>query len=323
MRKYLLLLIAVALMSFSFAQKTDNEIAADFSDLTLELDEAIAPKLFQKTWKEVRGKWEDDVRNAIKPKQLCDLLIRLEESTKKEKVFSSEWLSERNKWIKSGQEVVNWEEYSKLLIEFESYLKSSAYSDKWDGYRLDWNKAIRQTCTDFQMAEKVKNPDVHIDKQFFKEEFQNIFRQCVKGLDAIRVGDGVEREQHGKKMRILGTAQKLPGAKSTNIVYDSGIEVSMFNATYFCGSTKENAKRIWKQIGDVVSASIPDGFLKQEKYAADFVDYKEIYFEWNSDKFADVQKRPTVEIGISKDSNGDFTVVIKIAEPYFKNQYKF
>lgn len=125
------------------------------------------------------------------------------------------------------------------------------------------------------------------------------------------------------EVTLWGTNVMFSGAASGAIKYVPKYEVNFYDAVYSTGMDKEIAKQVMARVVGLVVANITGGFLKSDKMDKNFVDYKVVRWEWDSDRFADVQKRPTVLIGVRKDIHNKYTVVLSIGEPYFKNQFKY
>ena len=185
-----------------------------------------------------------------------------------------------------------------------------------------WIRDVQKANRDYLESEKIKNPDVNIDKAKFNEVFDQIFRTSIAGLTSLKKSNPINKDVNGDKVSVWAAVIVLPEAKGNHIEYSKRHDLHSFIAWWETGEIKSNAMRIMSQVGDLVDAVKPVDFIKRDKYSKEYIDYKQLLFEFNSDKFADLQKRPTVIIGVVKKGDG-YAVQLKLTEPYFKNQYKY
>lgn len=315
-----LLALAFLFVADAKAQMSDEDIEALYVDLVLELDKAISSKGYEKTWKEQQFIWEEKVNECEGISCLCGKLSDLQTQLRNDRAFASNWPSKKNKWNKVCKTLKRWDTFGQHLIDFESYLNSSVYSKEWDNRKNGWISDVHSANAEFIKAEKIKAPDVIINEEEFNSVYNKIFKTSISGLDPFKVGSPSKNDINGEEVTHWGTAVKLPAAQSAIIEYRKKYEVLNYTASWHAGTSKENAKKVLANIVKLVAAQMPDTYSNTEKYSREFVDYKEFLFEYNSDKFAAVQKRPSIVLGIKKDG-GKYSVVLRLSEPYFKNQY--
>jgi hypothetical protein len=86
----------------------------------------------------------------------------------------------------------------------------------------------------------------------------------------------------------------------------------------FDASTLEEAKAIKKETADMVKTLVPSDYKTYSTYVAGYAGYMTEMFEYNSDVFAEVSKRPVVRVGIILVSEGKYQLEILVSEPVFK-----
>lgn len=147
--------------------------------------------------------------------------------------------------------------------------------------------------------------------QDFKTEFRKIFTSSIKGLESakgVAVGGG------------WATAEKLTGYTNATIKKDDDLGVLYIQFSIVCSSEEEGKKLMATKEAEVMDALPAGQYNKTSTYDMDFIPSMKTLFEFNSQKMADLQKRPSLEMGLI-DDNGRVLLVLNLFEPYFKNQY--
>ncbi len=144
---------------------------------------------------------------------------------------------------------------------------------------------------------------IRIDAKEFTSSFQEVFDASIAGLKKI------EKQ-----------APSIEGSSSAGIYLDEAKEIYIYRAEYKV-LTRDEAQELKKELARQVLLNLPDGDYKhKESYGSEYHDYLKYTFEYDTTTFAEVKKRPIVQIGILKKDN-DYQVELLILEPYFKNQY--
>ena len=320
---YTFLLVVLSTSSlYTSAQLSNEEVAGMYAKLVAELNTVISSKACEKTWKEQQEIWTEKANSGKGIGDLCGVIEELQGQFRSDKGWAPNWPSKKNKWNKGCEELKKWDAFGNHLIEFEGYLNESAWSKRWSGRRKGWLNDVQNANAEYLKSEKIKNPDVNIDKAKFDETFDKIFRTSIAGLSSLKKGNPITKDVNGDKVTEWATHIELPSAAGNRLEYSKRHDLHSYVSWWRTGTNKSNAMRIMGQVGDLVDAFKPVDFNKRDKYSSEYIDYKQLLFEFNSDKFADLQKRPTVIIGVIKEGDG-YAVQLKLTEPYFKNQYKY
>ncbi len=147
--------------------------------------------------------------------------------------------------------------------------------------------------------------------QDFKTEFRKVFSASIKGFESnkgIAVGGG------------WSTEEKLAGYTDVMIKTDEDLGVLYVQFSIICANADDAKVLLASKELEVVDA-LPAGQYNQTKtYDEDYLTSMKTIFEFNTPKMADLQKRPSIEMG-AVDVYGTVMVVLNLYEPYFKNQY--
>lgn len=147
----------------------------------------------------------------------------------------------------------------------------------------------------------------------FAERFRAAFVQSISGLDAIK---GVSNA--GQWQSTIA----FPEFAESKIVMDETLGVLALRLS-FTVMDEEAGTESMPRMEALVAGALPMAeYTKKKTYGGEnYVGYMKTVYEFNSEKMADKEKRPSVEIGIIK--TGDkIEVVILLYEPFFKNQYQ-
>ena len=316
------LAVSVSFTLNSSAQLSDEEVTGMYAKLVAELNTAISSKACEKTWKEQQKIWTENANGGKSPGDFCTAIEELQGQLRSDKAWKPNWPSKKKKWNAKCKELKKWVAFGDHLIEFEAFLNESAWGKEWGERRDGWIGDVQKANKDYQESEKIKNPDVNIDKAKFDEIFDKIFRTSIAGLSSLKKGNPITKDVDGDKVTEWATDIALPEATGNRMEYSKRHDLHSYITWWKTGANKDNAMRIMGQVGDLVDGVKPDDFNKRDKYSKEYIDYKQLLFEFNSDRFADVQKRPTVIIGVIRKGDG-YAVQLKLTEPYFKNQYKY
>ena len=141
-----------------------------------------------------------------------------------------------------------------------------------------------------------------IEHNAFKQDFRAAFEQSIGGFD------------------IKAEAPALNGATQTTIVEDKEQGSTSWKVEYRVAG-RDEAKKLKEQLAVLVEGALPPGdYKKTQGYGADYFDYLKYTFEFNSEVYAEVNKRPAIEIGALKEGDA-YVVVLLLRQPYFPGQY--
>lgn len=142
-----------------------------------------------------------------------------------------------------------------------------------------------------------------LEKEAFAKEFTLAFSESVKGLESFKESKPV-----------------IVACNRADFEYEDDNGIWALKMVFNCYS-KDEAIRTKDLLGDEVEKLLPPGDFKRTKsYGAQYIDYLKWAFDFDSDTFAEQKKRPSVEIGVTKEGE-DYRTTITLREPYFKNQY--
>jgi hypothetical protein len=159
---------------------------------------------------------------------------------------------------------------------------------------------------------KAENP---IDKTDFTTQFKSVFEAAKKRFTS-EMGTAQNSNDALYKKKYSTT---IPFKNATvNLLLDQ-TDLLTYQVIYsFDASTLEEAKAIKKETADMVKTLVPSDYKTYSTYVAGYAGYMTEMFEYNSDVFAEVSKRPVVRVGIILVSEGKYQLEILVSEPVFK-----
>lgn len=167
----------------------------------------------------------------------------------------------------------------------------------------------------FKMA--INNP---IDKTTFKENFLKIF-EAAKTRFANEFGKEEAGFKHEKYTKKYESTLNMDGA-STSMVID-GENIKSYKIEYsFKAATLDEAKEVKKETSDLLKTIVPSDYKSKSSYVPGYAGYMCDFFEYNSDIFAEVSKKPVVRVGIILEEEGKYILEILVSEPVFKTSEK-
>jgi hypothetical protein len=142
-----------------------------------------------------------------------------------------------------------------------------------------------------------------LDKEAFAKEFETAFSESIQGLESFK-----------------DTEPVLLSCNRADFEYEEDNGIWSLKMVFNCYS-KDEAIRTKDMLANEVEKGLPAAdFSRTKGYGAEYIDYLKWSFEFDSPKFAEKKKRPSVEIGVLKHGE-DYRTVITLREPYFKKQY--
>ena len=169
-------------------------------------------------------------------------------------------------------------------------------------------------------TEKINGTPVKISVSEFKSFYNKLFRTSISGLNPFKKGGATIKKINGEEVSYWNTDLFMPGASSAMIEYRKDDEELKYVASYHTGISKDNAQQALNGLLKLVEENIPETYTSHFSFSGEFVDFKEYIFEYQSDKFSDIMKRPIISLGIQK-RDEEYKVIFSLTEPYYKNQY--
>lgn len=159
-----------------------------------------------------------------------------------------------------------------------------------------------------------------IDKTNFKEDFTKIF-EAAKNRFANEYGDqdsGFKHEKYTKKY-----AAKLEMSGATTCMVVDAENIKSYKMEYsFKAATLDEAKEVKKETSELIKAALPSDYKSKSSYVPGYAGYMCDFFEYNSDVFAEVSKKPVIRVGIILEEEGKYILEILVSEPVFKTSEK-
>lgn len=159
-----------------------------------------------------------------------------------------------------------------------------------------------------------------IDKTNFKDQFSKIF-EAAKSRFANEYGvevTGFKDETYSKKYEAK---LEMSGANTAMVI--DGENIKSYKIEYsFKAATLDEAKEVKKQTSELLKTILPSDYKSKSSYVAGYAGYMCDFFEYNSEIFAEVSKKPVVRVGIILEEEGKYILEILVSEPVFKTSEK-
>lgn len=154
-----------------------------------------------------------------------------------------------------------------------------------------------------------------IDKVDFSAQLKSTFEAAKKRfVSELSAQDNSYSGTYSKK---FATTIAFKNA-SVSIMEDTD-QLKICRIVYtFDAATLDEAKEIKKQTADLVKTLMPADYKTYSTYTAGYAAYMVEVFEYNSEVFAEISKRPVVRVGIILESEGKYLLEILVSEPVFK-----
>ena len=157
-----------------------------------------------------------------------------------------------------------------------------------------------------------KNP---IDKSDFSTQFKSVVEAAKKRF-ASEMGALQSSTDDNYKKKYATT---IPFKNATVSLLVDQSDLLTYQIIYpFDPTTLDEAKSVKKEVADLVKTLLPSDYKTYSTYVAGYAGYMTEMFEYNSDIFAEVSKRPVVRVGIILLSEGKYNLEVIVSEPVFK-----
>jgi hypothetical protein len=196
------------------------------------------------------------------------------------------------------------------------------YRWQWDLSDGEFNSNYMRTLTllflpALFLLMSFANPDAvsPLDKDDFSTNFKSTFEAAKKRF-VSEIGS-LQNGSTGSYAKMFSTTILFKNA--TSVIVEDNDQLKICQIIYsFDASTLDEAKGIKKLTSDLVKTLVPADYKMYSTYTAGYAGYMTDVFEYNSDIFAEISKRPVVRVGIILKSEGKYQLEILIAEPVFK-----
>lgn len=154
-----------------------------------------------------------------------------------------------------------------------------------------------------------------IDKSDFSTQFKLVFEAAKKRF-ASEMGASEKSTDELYKKKYAAT---IPFKNASVSLLVDQSDLLTYQVIYpFDAASLDEAKAVKKEVADLVKTLLPSDFKTYSTYVAGYAGYMTEMFEYNSDVFAEVSKRPVIRVGIILLSEGKYNLEIIVSEPVFK-----
>lgn len=155
-----------------------------------------------------------------------------------------------------------------------------------------------------------------IDKTDFNENFAKIY-EAAKNRFANEFGDK-DASFKDEKYKTKHAATIHLKEANVGMVIDAE-NLKSYRIEYkFSASSLEDAKAVKKETAEMVKNLVPKDYKTYSSYVPGYAGYMCEFFEYNSEVFAEVSKKPVVKVGIILIEEGKYILEILVSEPVFK-----
>lgn len=302
-----LFVAAIGLQSFA----TGEDYTSTYNNYVLEFEKHMFPKMMSKEWKKRGAGWRTEVGKSKDVASLAKLTIEFE-SMISDKAKMDAWTKRNTGWKGDLKGAANYAQLGDLLIEMEEGIKNESKIEAWTEKREEWIGKITISGKESMMAVEA----VIIDEAELSAAFDKAWGATANSFKDMKTGDGKVVDGLGT---LFGCNAKFPQAKSTSVVQVIEDDSDNFRVMviYDAGQYKENAQKMFDELAAILGNLIPSDYPRKDNYIPGYVDQKVYLWDFASDNFADVAKKPSVTIGM-RESNGKYAVELLIMEPVFK-----
>lgn len=154
------------------------------------------------------------------------------------------------------------------------------------------------------------------DKADFSTQFQLVFEAAKKRF----VNEfGAQDKSFTSDVYAKKFGATIPFKNGTVSLLEDAEQLKTYQVLFpFEAASLDEAKSIKKEAATLVKSLLPADYKTYSTYVAGYAGYMTEMFEFNSDIFAEVSKRPVVRIGIILLSEGKYNLEIIVSEPVFK-----
>ena len=275
-----------------------------YGELMIDMERYISSKPFTKIWKKKKGEWESKCSNA---KELKDLEEALEELS----LIIEETTEGYEDVEVSGNDLVS---FSSALSNYAKKLPADLILKWTKGSRTNWEKklkAISKGAERLVRAERQKKVDKALEG--FEDTFVKVLEDSKKGSFA-NSKSGTATDANGEKQ--IPTSVDFPtGTNEIITITNDGDKINKFKVNFDVDGNQKMGEAMVKQMVTIVTKNMEAGYKVSASYDATYVTSQQKVFEFVGEKFADSAKKPTVFIGLLKDSS---SILLIVTEPLFK-----
>lgn len=256
----------------------------------LELEQNIFEKKFSKKWEKLKkSDWEKSCQEANGIEQLNGLFNEY-----------SDLLAQSTSFSMGNSSASNEIEFLEYLMQVEGALTPDLTSKWSETDRKDWKEGMSSFILD--QKEKKK-----------KEDQMARFQKMSAIVKSFDTKFPIVWEDSKKNAFSNSSDTKFNGATSTAITEDS-YQVKSFEILYDLDGDDQMAEKLQKELIDIILSKVGEGYQQGNEMDSEFNASIKKVLQFEGAKFAETAKRPTVTIGVLKETQA---VKLVITEPVF------
>lgn len=256
----------------------------------LDIEQHVYDKKFSKKWKKMKeADWEQSVQKAENIEELNKLFNEFSDLLAQSTSFSMGNAS-------AGTEV----EFVEYMLKVEGVLGDDFVSDWSSDERKEWQGEMQE----FVVKEKEKKKKADQMARF--QKMTAMVKDFTNKFPALW-------EDSKKNAFKSSTDLALNGATEIGISKDQ-YGVASFTVVYDTEGDEKMAEKLMDELIMIIEANVGEGYKMGNEMDAEFVGSLKKNYQFEGEKFAETAKRPTVSVGVLKDTPG---VKLVITEPVF------
>ena len=281
-----------------FAPAQGQSVTEDFRDAIKEIAESLEKGFYDKSWKKEKLQWISNLDDVNGVAQFNDFVIRLDQIIIDKGYHSRPTLTKDVNALGDACE--------NLLLICNHLLPEATKADI-----KQIRQKVKQICNEANLLFLRKE----IDKfcQDFKIHFDDIFEDAksvgflkTKKEELNTIG---KRQFYSTNSNINGIAPQIILDEENNL---------RFCVRFSCKENVKLAKEMCSSLEDIIEKKVPASYQRARDFSPEFAGSVYAFvWEFVSEKFIEIAKKPTVSVGVLKESS-NFLVEVRIMEPVFK-----
>ncbi|MDC3337098.1 hypothetical protein OAW23_04450 [Flavobacteriales bacterium] len=291
-------LLWCVLFLISFAPAHGQTATESLRNAIKEIGESLEKGFYEKSWKKEKPQWLSDLASAQDAMQLNDIVLRLDQS------IADKGYQSRPTLIKKVQTFVGTSENVFLIC-------NQLVPESIAGDLKQISLHVEQICNELNLV--ILKSEIQKFSQDFNNQFDQIFEDA-KSIGFLKTKKG-EIKSLGKS-KFYSTNSKINGI-APQIILDEENNLR-FCVRFSCRENVNLAKELCSLLENIIKHKVPKTYQRARDFSPEYA--KSIYafiWEFESEKFIEIAKKPTVSVGVLKESS-NFLVEVRIMEPVFK-----
>ena len=291
-------LLWCVLFLISFASVHGQSATESLRDAIKEIGESLEKGYYEKSWKKEKPQWISDLASAQDAMQLNDFVLRLDQSITDKGYQSRPTLVKKVHTFAVASENV-------LLI------CNQLLPEAIEGDLKQISLNVEQICNELNLL--ILKSEIQKFCQDFSSQFDKIFEDA-KSIGFLKTKKG-EIQSLGKS-KFYSTNSKINGI-APQIILDEENNLR-FCVKFSCRENVNLAKELCSLLENIIERKVPKTYQRARDFSPEYAN--SIYafiWEFESEKFIEIAKKPTVSVGVLKESS-NFLVEVRIMEPVFK-----